>query len=532
MNRKGLAPLLLLAFVAGIILLIVFAFTLFSSTARFIVIGIAILGAFVYLTGKALTSKLDNAKLGLLGIFLAVGLFFIIGAGFLNEQLSSGSYVNVPTFGYYECAPATEVVNSPWNIISTSGSGFVTCPSNSDGCNLKIKVATSSFLSSVFNDYRVVYQICNIQSGVCENQKYLSLGAWQKSTDYATSDPLTLLKSEKIFIDYQKSFLSIGWKDIEGAQYNFQYKPFILWRNSVWDQGRKEFTTIEQGCNFPASLGNDKLFISTTLKSAIPSQSSTSTSRLEPYKTRTFVTNFVPISVENYKFVTYNNQQAYCSLGNIYQIDTVTTNSGSYKVVNIGVNPLLADLDCCPGDTQPGYTCQNYKWVKIQVDTSGNTNLECSQFKPCPNSNWEIGGNKILEKYTCVENKCVRQTQDVECTTNANCLNGQTCDTKTYKCVLVPGGTILEDNANLAVTCDEKASKYPWLGYTLKTTTEEVGRGPLGIGGLIGLNKKVTTEECVATALPYYILGGFLLVLGISSYFLVRSTKKKRRSRR
>lgn len=103
-NKKGFvlpvfAIIVILA--VGVILLALF---LFNTKVKWTIIGIACLGVVVFLLGKAMTSQSDRIgkeKFAILLVFLAVGLFFIFGSGYIqNLVLPGASYLSVSNVEY------------------------------------------------------------------------------------------------------------------------------------------------------------------------------------------------------------------------------------------------------------------------------------------------------------------------------------------------------------------------------------------------------------------------------------------------
>jgi hypothetical protein len=457
---------------------------------------------------------------------LAISLFFIFGAGFLNETFSSTSqYIQVPAFGYYECAPSGVAVASPLNNIPSTGSGFVTCPKNSAECNIQIRVPVTSWGSNLISDYKVVTQICDIESGACQQQNIMPVNTYGKNSGdgYYTLNNIPLLVSQKIWIDYQKKTL-FSTTGLSGSQYKFNYIPFIIWKNGIFNiGGRTPLTTVKEGCEFGTyGINTNNFLISETLSQVNIQQTTLSNTVLQPYQTRGFVENFIPISVENRRFVI----DGYCSNNAIYKIDTVKTNSGTYKVVRQDMTPIRS-VTCCPGDTDGVRVCKSdFNWSVITATST----VECSAFNPCPILFWTEGstpGN--LVKQTCQNSKCVPETKTVECTRNSMCQTGQSCDMISYTCINNPGGTILESNTSTTATqCEQKAKAAPLAGWVWKeSTTTSCGMNPFCWAGITS-PKVTTTGECKASFVIYWILGAIIIVLALI-FFLVPSKHKRRR---
>ncbi len=87
---------------------------------------------------------------------------------------------------------------------------------------------------------------------------------------------------------------------------------------------------------------------------------------------------------------------------------------------------------------------------------------------------------------------------------------------------------------NIAKTeCIEKSIKQPWMGWTWVEASTTKGKGPFGIGSLIGLEETTVTGECKPQFLIYWIIGGLsvLILIFIFIVLLRRPNKIKRRKK-
>ena len=536
-DKKGLLPfalgpaaaLFFIILIAGIVGLIAF---LTSGTIRFTIIGIAVFVAVVFLFGKSLSSsrRMSTGERTTLFVLVGVGLFFVLGSGILQETfVPSGSYIQVPAFGYYECAPATYKVPSPWNDIGSSGTGFVTIPKNAADADVRVRIPSNSLLNEAFSNYRVVTQKCDISTGTCESQSISYVSTYAKDSTYFYSIPVNILKNEKIFIDYQKKTLFGSWNGIAGSQYQWRYTPFIIWKVGVFNiGGRTPLTSITEGCSFNnyGNINQNNLLISETLSNVNIGQTSLSNSELQPYQTRGFIENIVPISVENRRIVTYQSQLTYCSNNAVYKIEEVKTNSGTYKVARLDISPI-SSVTCCPGDTDGTRVCTSeFKWQTITPDIK----LECSAFNPCPIPSWiEGSSSKTLVKQTCQQNVCVPETKNVDCTRNTDCTTGQACDITLYTCVNVPGGTILEEGNVTENDCNKKALNQPILGWTWisEQSTEKTFLNKITFG-ILGSEKTTDKSYCKATFLPYIIFTIVAIILIVVTAIMLTKKRRKR----
>lgn len=382
----------------------------------------------------------------IIGVILLIGIIAVFNvhkSPLLSSSVSSGSYINVPTFMWYKCEEAPSnypPIDNLYNIDST-GKVTVSCPANVEKCDITVIGEPNTWLGR-----RVIYQICNKNTNVCYAEETLPVSEvnfipWGR--DY--NRPAKVIKTnlgvnELVKITYQKSYV-VYWGNVGGATIEVKGQPFIITKNSIFTGVGMPFTTVEQGCTIPTDSRNNLLnSFSNLVGWNANTQSTTSTSTLAFRETRNFIDNLVPISQENVKFV--DNGNAYCMNDKVYAVGSVTTNSGTYKVVDMSGTfaSILRSVTCCPGDVNPAGTqkCNsNFQWE----DINGG---ECSAFNPCsPDESHAIpsGVPKQLMWYTCEKGFCVKKTATKECVSDQDCIGspkGNYCDRKTWKCSLVP----------------------------------------------------------------------------------------------
>lgn len=368
--------------------------------------------------------------------------------------LDSDNYVQSPTFPYYECTPASRSIEGNHINIETGEIRNLACPSNTDTCDLYVKQTETNF-NFFSGARRIAYQVCHANN-VCDATKYypkeqsnqVSIGTFQLPN---------LLADDRVTVVYQ--YLSIlGWKNIpNGAEYWNTYKPFILWKVDFLGGGKTEYTTAEQGCNFPNSAVPNLLNSIDNIKKQINQQSSTSNTKLDFYKTRNFIGSFVPLAKANVNFVTYNGKDGYCLNRQIFAITTATTNGATYRIVDTNFNTLLANsVTCCPNEKQPNQNCgSDFQWHPIEQ-------FECSAFNPCAGADYQVDSSKKLVRYNCVSSKCVPDYKTVQCTSDSDCLSTQACDTKTFTCYSKQSGV----STAPVITDDQKACEDQGKVYT------------------------------------------------------------------
>lgn len=454
-----------------------------------------------------MNKKKRNLLIMILSIIAIIGIIYFANGGKLTFSTTSaptGTYIQVPTFMWYECAPASAPVDSSRKDISGGVAPWVKCPDNTDSCDLILHV--NSFPSGYLGTCpsRFITQKCDASLSNCEQQQYFDSGE-QYSEDSPTITAYTNLnQNDRIYINFQKACLPY-YVDTDGAEFYARYKPFILWKNSLFS-GRKEYTSESQGCTFPSGdSGNLLNSITNMVGINVNSQTSTGNDILPPYKTRNFINGYLPMAVDNINFVMYNGNQGYCQNSIVYKIGQVTTNSGTYKIVNPNYNENLGSVTCCPGDTRPNEKCNsNFQWEPL-------SGAQCGAFNPCAGIvPYPSGIPHQLQFFSCDNGYCVQHTQTVECTSDTDCIGnpkGNTCDTLLWECVNVaPPIITCPSSCNVDSDCDicDSTGHYTYKCDNGKCVGDE-GISNCKSCDAFALNKifggVIPSTKCVPTAL-------------------------------
>jgi hypothetical protein len=509
-NKKGILPAAavgILILFAGVIATIAF---FASGTLRYTLIGIAILVGFVWVLGQAITSEVTRPKVIILSVMLLVGVGFIFGAGVLNQDFDGNRYVEIPVFGYIECKQIGQA-NVPEFEISENGQ-WVTdgMPENTNAWSLKVVTPQEFTLTNRFVEYYVCNDKSQRNSDACpihdtrqveRNGDVLNIG--------------TVSSTQHVWVQFQ-SLREPFTRGVEGARITGTHNPFSLFRvDSI--RGNGELTDIV-GCELP-TFGTEwsNRIISYNGRDIITTAKGDST--LSPGEGFNYITaNTIAVSEGN------TQSGGWCIVengnANVYEIETIQTGSGNVNRVNF--DRLLTVDQCCEGFTTPnGFTCENGDLIQIEE-------AECTQRSDCGIlERFPIEGETQTGRYDCVSNSCqIVDIQDVECVENSQCLTTERCSTETYQCVLAG---ISDDEGE---DRDEGADKKDELECnTFQETaivTEEVGKGPLGIGGLFGITKENEVERCVTKDYILYTgIGIFILILVTLIILLLKSTPKK-----
>lgn len=224
----------------------------------------------------------------------------------------------------------------------------------------------------------------------------------------------------------------------------------------------------------------------------------------------------------------------------------------SFKVKNIGESSglFIAKLSCDDGDRSESEAFfEKGEESAITISTSGTTTNPSGDKVKCKITviDQQSGDSDI-----CNFNKNIEYQSGIVCESNSikciDALHLRECysDGLTFKDTFCEFGCsdnkcLKEGEENInpippeltpKEMCDQKAKDQPLLGWTWVESETTQGRGPLGIGGLIGLKKTIITGECKASFIIYYIIGGVILILLIIMINLLLKKKYRIRRRR
>ena len=250
MNNKGIVPALLIPAAIAILILVVGLVAgfkvLFSTSYLFYGIGILVLVlSFIYVLPAAMSGDFNKQKRNFLFLMLLLGVAFIaLPLTGITQSTLGYTYIEVPTHGYYECAPSGEAKMSDAKAIPGLATN-VQCPANTDKCTIIVSTTDSQ---SLFSTKSIMFTVFDSNNNVIQTKTDLSFQLINYQIGTIPSVSFELLPLQHASIGYfKKGLFSAGF--ISGATYRAQYKPYILWDNTGLG-GRFEATTTEVGCEF------------------------------------------------------------------------------------------------------------------------------------------------------------------------------------------------------------------------------------------------------------------------------------------
>lgn len=522
MNKKGFIQAVLttgMLAVLGIIVLMVLIFgwkiieTIFSNI-------LVLLGSAVIIVGLIYSFK-SKKPLNTIVITSIIGILLIIFnySGFVEQSIYGNEDVYVLDFGHIECKESDVITKAPQNqyldtFTRLKESGvfgryyyLIKCNEYVNEC----KVVFNSDRDSVgfFGEFpNGRYSVCNLDGTSCSSEtEYLSNKIANK-----IQVPIDYGQSVKIIPDSNTAEITLVTKE---------YRQFEIWGQ---ERGQKFLQTT--GCTLSDELESK-------VKVNEPN-------RLEKGQVINYVIGSDLVSTKTY---TYQGQKVICSATQLYKVDTESFKDGSSIKVQ---GDRLKAVECCP--TQPNCDADTFTFEE-DVERECTTNSQCIN-----------GGNPIpiddthYYVFTCANEQCVQSNPiEAECTTTSECqrkhggnsicdlslINYGTCkDAPTDNnfcgngvCDSLSGETSNSCSADCTAPtskqeCLDKADKYPYLGYEYIETQSEKGKGIFGIGSLFGWTETVTTSYCRATFVPYFLIGGVILIGGS---ILILTNRKRRR---
>ena len=372
-------------------------------------------------------------KRGVAPLFVILIIATIFGAIAFNVVdigtiTGSGGYIQRPVFYYDKCEQTGSLKYSVNYNLATSGNWLIK-PSATDSYEITINSPKPLGVSSVFSiplgGYRVEYYVCNsklLREDNCRAHSFSFLTG-------KTNTIQNIKPEEYVWAQYQKlSFLK--WVEDSGATYQVVFQPYGVRQYNVL--GGSGAWVNQNSCTYP-SRPSDTIISEDINKVSKPEERTTNQQTLKPNEVRWYVAGYLSSAGPSFA-LSYNRQDAWCrptgSSAEIYAINEIKTNGGTYKVASADWSDYLGSEKCCPGQTQGDKVC-NDKFVWGQVKGS-----ECSAFNPCGSPNWVPSDEKQIIKYSCENGRCESETRIVECASDFDCKDtNEVCDLNSFECV-------------------------------------------------------------------------------------------------
>jgi len=504
MNKKGLVlPVMffIIIAVALAVVIIAFGFTTFLSNFKYTVLGAAI--ALISVWGVIKFGASDGrGKFALIFLFVGVFIALIPAFGVLQTVtgFSSDTHFEAPYFATIRCEQKG-VSSTDDFAISANGewiSDKFTKNTNEWDVKLIVRENPFSISRNVVN-----YYICssrNIDSS-CQSSGdlYVNQGSIGQIFNLGTISS----KGKYIWVQYKGSTTGINRKGIEGLDAEITYKPFVLVIEDRFRGGLQELGI--EGCTIPTT---EKSWINRVISYTGDAQSAIDRD-LKPGEWFNYVsgtaTRAKEGNLQSGGYCIYSNGQA-----NIYQLDILTIPQGTYSIVS---DKIISSPQCCNDLTYPtGEICQNGVFIKIE-DKECTSNFDCGSIE----WNRDLTKDNTIAKWSCKNNKCVKETEEVECASDDECENGYRCSVNTWTCV----------KTGTSPSGSDKDQCEDWWLYEVKVTEKDWKWYNYLTAGLIKPKESTSTECKIKPEIIFGIIALIILILGIIAIFAFRPPRQK-----
>lgn len=450
-------------------------------------------------------------------MILLIGSIIIISYnyGYLStgSLTGSGSYIERPVFKYVKCESLSGLKYSEPLQISEQGQ-WLNKPSVTDKYTVELTFPRDNIIGR-----RLEYYVCNSRSLTASNcrlpdsRSFNKGGIKQTVTNTGTFVIDNIRPNEYVWVQYQKPYF-LTWKGGSGATYKIGFIPYGLREYDVLSGSPNPLNPND--CEVPAESDSwrDRLLSTDVDKANEKIDKNVNERVLQPNEVRWYVSGYLTSAAPSF-MLTYKGKEAWCrstgTSAEIYQINSVTLGSGTYKIASPDWSDNLGSETCCPKSTRGDEVCgDNFQWKKIN-------NAECGAFKSCGYPNFVPYSEKQLIKYSCVQGKCQSQIKEVECANDFDCKDSnQLCDLNSYTCVEANvnlKGQKLETIPDNQADCDKKGGK--WITQQSKKNSGILCFDSLGLGLC---KKEIITQEFCDTSKPNYLLWIALFIVGIIAF--------------
>lgn len=445
---------------------------------------------------KGFIPMVFNVKFLLIALVLVAGIYVAYNSGILNSSplgiYDSDTFVK-PLWARLECAAEDfQTTHTAYLAQQT----LFKCDANTEICNFQVY---NDFSPSILA--RFFYQECNNNGLNCGTTTQKNgVGTWQLPT-------INNGRSYKFSTD--------AYGESNHVKVTQSYSAYKLFR---FFGGAKDIVN-----SFDCTLRSGDLSKVRSVDYTGPKLSRTGG---VGQKWINYVDDWVYGPATN--IVTYNGQKAYCSNARVYSIVKLQMKDGNLVQIDPtysatlpsgaslnGLGSILANVECCPNEPNCG---DDFKFDDDDDDDDGTgggdqcfSDLQCfNAGGPVP-----ISGTQYVQ-YKCLAGACQKQGPfNVQCTTNAQCANGEICDLSTLnygKCIKQNQGPycgdgVCQSNENVNLCPADCEFACP-TGQHLVTKTTHT------FWSLIGITEPTEIKYC--DSFNFWEQYGKWVVLGIA----------------
>lgn len=469
-------------------------------------------------------NKKGIAPILLLGIIASL-ITILASLGLINTAsiLGTGGWIERPVFFYDKCEAVGGLSYSTPTALATSGQ-WLPKPTATSEYNVRISTSEGSLF---FPQRRVEYYICNsmvLSDSNCRIGKPDGGGGEVATISTSGSVQINGIRlNEYVWAQYQKPAL-FGWGAGSGASYQIGYIPYGLRQYNVL--GGSANPVNPNSCTYSSKPTDTILSTNSQEINSYKPSINTNENTLKPNEVRWYVAGYVTSASPSFT-LTYGGKEAWCrptgSNAEIYKIAEIQTPQGTYKVASVDWNDKIGTETCCPGQKEGSSTCNsNFKW-----ETTAGT--QCSLFNSCGSANWVPYSEGQIIKYSCVEGSCKPEIKEVECASNFDCTDtNQICDLNTFKCV---EGDVNLKGQKIETVPDNLADCQAKGGTWISQTSEKSSLWNfIGIGSPEVIVKEYCELEKPIDWFKVLLIGGIIFILIIfwkPIYSVIRALFKR-----
>jgi hypothetical protein len=459
----------------------------------------------------------------ILGLLVVGAVIYAYQSGQLNLSVGSltgsGSYIERPVFKYVKCEAIGSLKYSDPTAIANAGQWLLPKPSVSSSYNVKFDAKYDSF----FGQSRFVYSVCNSQVNQQSNCRIFNKASTpfsnQKADNLFNEDGIK--NNEVVFATLQHRLTTLNsWSGVSGSAYQIGFVPYGLREYDILSGSPSDSPINGNDCSMPSvyTSGRAEIISDDLTKTSVVSPKSNENT-FQPEEVRWYVSGYVTSAAPSF-VLTYAGKDAWCrtvgTSGEVYAINTVTTDQGTYKVASPDWSDHLGTLTCCPGSTLGNTVCNSAGSAYIQIAGS-ECSKENSAFKSCGSPNPVPYSAKKTIQYSCVNGYCKSTITDRECASDYDCQDSnEVCNN--WKCVAANvdlKGQIIKTIADNSADCS--AAGGVWTSSS--TTTKE---GIFCVYGLGLCTDKVVVNDYCKYPTPwttYLIWAIVLIIIGLILFY-------------
>lgn len=361
---------------------------------------------------------------------------------FATTSTLDGELYQVPVFGYYRCEMDDGIATAP------SGAGeyqsfseeYIACSETgtlTQDCTVNFLLPTKEEASKAFS-YLCVY-IGDKSIGVPDGAKCTNTYVQYAFTNTANAGQVKsyhISKNQFIFAKYVETNILDdvigGVASVEKGAYNIDFYPFHIYMYNLFSSssGYPVTNPDTQDCTWSGDVSKTNEIIEYIsggdLKDDYGAYTIGVDSLRDPGRQVAFTAGFVSVPAAAYTSI---GDDQYCVDSKVYDVVTVRTDQGTYKVAEVSTQNYVRTVECCnDADAIRKFGADYFCNEDLEAEQYTGQDISCSAFDPCPMVGYVPGVDQTVYYQECVSGKCVTDSVKVECISNSDCGYGETCN--------------------------------------------------------------------------------------------------------